>query len=76
MKRLGTLERIGQGRGLVAVEGDEPPSIGVTAVDETLTPIGTVVDIIGPVKEPWAVIDPEASIDLPAALGNRLYVRA
>ncbi|MFW6153355.1 MAG: H/ACA ribonucleoprotein complex subunit GAR1 [Halobacteriota archaeon] len=75
MRRLGTLERLGQGKGLVALEADELPAIGADAVDQQLQEVGTVVDVIGPVDRPWVVLDPVDDIDLGAHLGARLYVR-
>ncbi len=75
MRRLGDLERIGQGKGLVSIEGDELPPIGGTCVDERLEVVGTVVDIIGPVDRPWAVLNPTESVSLTSYLGDRLYLR-
>lgn len=75
MRRLGTLERIGQGKGLIAIGSEDPPPIGAVAVDQQLTELGTVVDVIGHVDRPWAVLDPIEGIDLRDHLGERLYVR-
>lgn len=74
MKRLGTLSRVSQGKGLVTVE-DAVPSINDTVVDETLTEIGTVVDLIGPTESPYAVIAPVEEIALVDLLNTRLYLR-
>lgn len=76
MRRLGTLERISQGTGLVAIEADPIPDIGDRVVDETLTEVGRVVDVIGPVDAPYAVVDPTEDTDLVDRLDDRLYLRA
>lgn len=76
MKPIGTLDRIGQDRGLVRIEPEELPSIGATVVDQDLTKLGTVVDVIGPTVSPWAVVMPGESVDLVAYLGDRLYERS
>lgn len=75
MRRLGTLQRISQDTGLVAIDTAEPPSIGERVVDELLTEIGTIVDIIGPVDAPLAVVDPAESVELVTHLDEQLYVR-
>lgn len=75
MRRLGTLERIGQGRGIVRMNDAELPSIGQTVVDESLSSVGTVIDIIGPTDAPLVVVDPGDSVDLVEHIGERLYLR-
>lgn len=76
MRRLGTLSRISQGKGIVSLEGASPPSTGATVVDETLEEVGTVVDVIGPVEASWAVVDPVADDVLVDRLGQPLYIRS
>lgn len=76
MKRLGTLDRTAQGLALVKLEGDELPETGATVVDESLETVGSVVEVIGPVAAPWAVVDPADRADPVAHLGRRLYVRS
>lgn len=75
MRRLGELERVGRGRGLVRVGPGEVPPLGATVVDESLETVGTVIDVIGPTSAPWAVVDPANGVDLVARLGDRLYRR-
>jgi rRNA processing protein Gar1 len=49
------------------------PKIGETAVDENLTQIGKVIDIIGPVSSPYATVKP--TVKEPEKFVNkRLYI--
>lgn len=75
MRRLGSLERLSQGKGIAVLNTETPPNIGETVVDETLTEIGTIVDIIGPTAAPYAVITPNDSVDLIEHLDAKLYLR-
>lgn len=75
MRRLGSLARVAQDRGIVELDVDELPPTGATVVDETLAEVGTVVEVIGPVSAPWAVVDPVAQTALVDHLGQRLYLR-
>ncbi len=75
MRRLGSLSRISQDKGLVTIEDEPVPEIGETVVDETLAEVGTVVDIIGPVEAPYAVIDPNSAVELTDLLGATVYLR-
>lgn len=73
MERLGTVERVAQG--LAIVRTSDRRAVGTTVVDEGLTEVGTVVDVFGPVDEPYAAVSPKKDVHLPGLLGDRLYVR-
>ncbi|WP_248515922.1 H/ACA ribonucleoprotein complex subunit GAR1 [Salinarchaeum laminariae] len=73
MERLGTTNRIAQGLAVVRV--DDLPDIGTEVVDDQLEPVGTVVDVFGPVTAPFATVSPVESRRLPSLLGEPLYVR-
>lgn len=75
MRRLGTVDRISQGKLLVAIEGNDPPRIGANVVDEMLDSIGTVVDVIGPVDAPLAVVNPTEGSPSVDRLDKRVYLR-
>lgn len=75
MRRLGRLDRIAKGRGVVEITEEEIPDIGEYALAESLTTVGKIVDIIGPVDRPMAVIVPAENTELVPFLGERLYVR-
>jgi rRNA processing protein Gar1 len=40
------------------VKVENTPRIGETVVDENLKPIGRILDLLGPVSSPYAVIKP------------------
>lgn len=75
MRRLGTMSRVSQGMGLVRLAAGDPPPIGGAVVDETLAEVGTVVDVIGPVSAPYAVVSPATSVDPVELLDARVYLR-
>jgi RNA-binding protein len=51
------------------VKTEQAPKIGLEVVDESLSAVGKIFDIIGPVSSPYAVVKP--SIKEPAKLVNR-----
>lgn len=74
MNRVGTVIRVAQGL-LVAKSPDRSiPSVGDEVVDEALVTVGTVVDVMGPVEQPYIVVDPTVD-DAPSLLNRRVYVR-
>ncbi|MBO3799815.1 MAG: hypothetical protein FGF52_02000 [Candidatus Brockarchaeota archaeon] len=55
MKRKGLVENIVSGR-IAVVKLEGLVSLGSTVLNGSRKPVGNVADIIGPVKEPYAVI--------------------
>jgi len=53
----------------VIVKAEKVPKIGTEVVDENLTVVGKVFDIIGPVSAPYAVVKP--TINEPVKLLNK-----
>ncbi|MFC6726863.1 H/ACA ribonucleoprotein complex subunit GAR1, partial [Halobium palmae] len=45
------------------------------AVDESLTTVGRVVDVFGPVDRPYLAVSPADGVHLPDLLGAKLYAR-
>lgn len=74
MYRLGTVARIAQG--LLIVEIVDRPDIGDQVVAEDLEHVGRVVDVFGPVDQPYAAVSPEENVHLPGLLGAPLYIRS
>jgi len=57
----------------IIVKVEHASAIGETVVDENLRAVGKIVDVIGPVSSPYAVIKPTNSE--PEQLSNKmLYV--
>ena len=76
MRRLGTVTRTAQGLAIVRPDdGDDAPDIGTMAVDESLSGVGRVVDVFGPVDRPYLAVSPDDRIRLPDLLGEKLYTR-
>lgn len=72
MQRLGKVLNITTNRAIM-VKVENTPRLGETVVDENLKPIGKVLDLLGPVSSPYAVIKP--SIQEPERLTNKpLYL--
>lgn len=55
MKRKGLVENIVSDR-IAVVKLEGLVSIGSTVLDSSRKPVGNVTDVIGPIKEPYAVI--------------------
>ncbi|NPA05082.1 MAG: RNA-binding protein [Crenarchaeota archaeon] len=59
VRRLGVLLHKARNGYLVArLETDKPPPLGVKVYDSSLQEIGVLLDVIGPVEQPYAVIKP------------------
>ena len=74
MKRAGTVVRTAQGLLVVRRDDAETPGIGTPVIDENLDEVGRVVDVFGPVEQPYLAVTPK---DDPTAtiVGKPLYYR-
>jgi len=75
MWRLGTVTRIAGGVLVVRADGDRTPDLGTETVDDQLTPVGSVVDVFGPVERPFFALSPVGDRPLAELLGDPIYVR-
>jgi len=72
------LQRIGKALSItpsnsIIIKTENPPKVGCEVADESLTVVGKVFDIIGPVSAPYAVIKP--NVKNPSVLLNKpLYL--
>jgi RNA-binding protein len=57
LQRLGLILHVTPSRNVVA-RIEKVPRIGETVVDENLKPVGKILDILGPVSSPYAMIAP------------------
>lgn len=73
MQRVGEVVRVAQGLA-IARASDDPPDIGATVVDEDLDEVGRVVDVFGPVADPYVAVSPDDR-DPALLLGQKLYAR-
>ncbi len=74
MRRIGTVDRTAQGLAIVKIENDETPDIGLMVVDESLSTVGRIGDVFGPVDAPYVAITPTGT-DLTALVGTKLYAK-
>ncbi|WP_336022165.1 H/ACA ribonucleoprotein complex subunit GAR1 [Halobellus salinisoli] len=75
MQRLGTVSRTAQNLLIVRCDGEEHPGIGAEAVDESLSTVGRVVDVFGPVSRPYVAVSPAGDVSAASVVGKRLYAR-
>ncbi len=75
MKRLGDVVRTAQGVVVVRSSNDSMPDIGTSVVDESLTDVGRVVDVFGPVEQPYVAVSPDDDVRIAALIGSKVYAR-
>ena len=78
MRKLGTASRVFRDK-LVIVEtlpGTRPPRIGDALLLADHTPVGKVVDVIGPVDRPLVLLFPNPRFRPRDLLGKALYLAA
>ncbi|WP_122088465.1 H/ACA ribonucleoprotein complex subunit GAR1 [Halalkalicoccus subterraneus] len=75
MKRVGEVVRTAQGLAIVRCPEDSRPDIGTVVLDESLSKVGRVVDVFGPVSHPYVAVTPDDRSALAGLLGGKLYAR-
>jgi RNA-binding protein len=75
MQRLGTVSRTAQHLLVVRCDDAAHPDIGATAVDESLSRVGRVVDVFGPVDRPYVAVTPADGVRAASLVGERLYAK-
>ena len=76
MRRVGEVVRTAGGLAVVRVpEDDEPAALGTEALDDSLSRVGRVVDVFGPVDRPYVAVSPVDRAALSGLLGATLYAR-
>lgn len=75
MKRVGEVVRTAQGLAIARTVDAEHPGIGSEVVDESLSTVGRVVDVFGPVDHPYVAVSPGNSVALARLVGEKLYAR-
>ncbi|MEF8831036.1 MAG: Gar1/Naf1 family protein [Halobacteriales archaeon] len=75
MRRVGTV--VGTAQGLLVVRSADRshPDVGAMVVDEQLDEVGEVVDVFGPVEQPYVSISPADSTHPPTLLEDPVYER-
>ena len=72
MKRLGVVENVAYD-GSVLIRSAFAPSPGTHVVDKRQRPLGRVVKVFGPAKEPFASVRPDGKVPL-SILGSEVFV--
>ena len=75
MRRAGEVVRTAQGVAVVRSPDDTHPGIGTELVDDSLADVGRVVDVFGPVEEPYLAVSPAEGVRLAPLVGTPLYAR-
>ena len=75
MQRLGTVSRLAQNLLVVRCDDADHPDIGATAVNESLSRVGRVVDVFGPVDKPYVAVAPADGVRTASLVGERLYAK-
>ncbi|SEW32359.1 H/ACA ribonucleoprotein complex subunit GAR1 [Natrinema salifodinae] len=86
MRRVGSVIRTAQG--LAVLRADQADAdggsngtekhrdeIGTVVLDDSLDEVGRVVDVFGPVAEPYVAVTPDDDVHLPSLVGSTLYAR-
>jgi RNA-binding protein len=73
MQRVGTVGKTAQGLAIVSLDSDDTPEIGLMVLDESLSTVGRIVDVFGPVAEPYVAITPTGGSTLTDLVGTTLY---
>jgi RNA-binding protein len=75
MRRAGEVVRTAQGVAVVRCPDDSYPAIGTDVVDDSLSEVGRVVDVFGPVSRPYLAVPPVDGVRLAPLVGTALYAR-
>jgi len=75
MQRVGTVVRVAQGLAIVRLPDDSTPDLGTEVIDESLSTVGRVVDVFGPVDRPYVAVSPASGTRAADLLGTKLYAR-
>jgi RNA-binding protein len=75
MKRIGEVVRTAQGIAVVRAPDETHPNVGTSVIDENLDTVGRVVDVFGPVTQPYVAVSPAENVQLPLLLGRVIYAR-
>ncbi|SFS57202.1 H/ACA ribonucleoprotein complex subunit GAR1 [Halostagnicola kamekurae] len=85
MQRVGQVVRIAQGllvirpedesAGVTGERDNVDDTIGTMVLDDSLSEVGRVVDVFGPVDRPYYAVTPDDGVHQPSLVGSTLYAR-
>ncbi|NWF97067.1 MAG: H/ACA RNA-protein complex protein Gar1 [Candidatus Thorarchaeota archaeon] len=73
MRRLGRISHVSQ-QGHLILRTEKSPPIGAKVVDKKVKPVGTIIDVFGPVKEPYVSISPVKGVDTESIVDQVVYI--
>lgn len=76
MNRIGSVVGAAQGLAICRSPDERTPNVGTRVVDDSLTAVGEVVEVFGPVARPYVAVTPVEGVHLPGLVGERLYAEA
>jgi RNA-binding protein len=76
LRRLGKVLHISK-RGSIILRTDRTPPVGSRSIvlNKKAQEIGTIIDVFGPVKEPYVAIRPKRDFDTSKLVGQMLYLK-
>jgi RNA-binding protein len=76
VRRLGKVLHISK-RGSIILRTDKTPAVGTRSVvlDKKAQEVGTIIDVFGPVKEPYVAVRPKRDFDASKLIGQMLYLK-
>lgn len=75
MRRAGTVVGMAQGVAVLRSPDETHAEFGATVVNERLESAGRIVDVFGPVKQPYLALTPATGVTGEELLGETLYIR-
>ncbi len=76
MRRLGKVLHISK-RGSIILRTDKTPPVGARSIvlDKKAQEIGIIIDVFGPVIEPYVAVRPKRNFDPTKIVGHMLYLK-
>ncbi|MFW9788183.1 MAG: H/ACA ribonucleoprotein complex subunit GAR1 [Candidatus Thorarchaeota archaeon] len=76
MRRLGKVLHISK-RGSIILRTDKTPPTGTRSMvlDKKAREVGEIIDVFGPVKEPYVAVRPKRDFDVSNLVGQMLYLK-
>jgi len=75
MRRAGQVVGTAQGVAVVRATDENYPEVGTELVDERLVVVGEVVDVFGPVEQPYLAVSPPPDRQVATLVGDIVYAR-
>jgi len=76
LRRLGKVLHISN-RGSIILRTEKTPPVGDRSIvlDKKAQEVGIIIDVFGPVKEPYVAVRPKRDYDVSNLVGQMLYLK-